>query len=233
MRRLLKLVHPEGIPWPGTLFYNAISSTRLFQSHYELIAKDIVSYCEKGSLLDIGTGTGWLLLKLHQESPKLHLVGIDASPSMVTQARKNMMGAGLADRMDIKEGNASSIPFPNECFDIVVSTGSIHHWKEPEVGLNEVYRVLKDKGYALMYDLVSDTPEAVLKEIRNKFGRLRTMLFWLHGFEEPFYNLENFGALPLSTLFKEGRCRFVGLMCCLTLKKEVANRPPSPFPSPQ
>lgn len=223
IRRLLKLLHPEGIPWPGTIFYNAISSTRFFQRHYDLMAKDIVNYCEKGSLLDIGTGTGWLLLKLHKESPKMRLVGIDVSSSMVTQAKRNMVGAGLADLIDIRLGNASDIPFPNECFDIVVSTGSIHHWKEPEDGLNEVYRVLKERGYALMYDLVSNTPESVLNEIKREFGRLRTMLFWLHGFEEPFYTHEDFEALARLTLFKEGRIRFVGLMCCLTLKKELAN----------
>lgn len=220
IRRWLKFLHPEGIPWPGTLFYNVISSTRLFQHNYELVAKDIASYCEKGSLLDIGTGTGWLLLKLYQESPKMKLVGLDVSFSMVTQARKNMAGAGLAGLIDIIEGNASHLPFRNECFDIVVSTGSIHHWKEPVVGLNEVYRVLKDGGYGLMYDVVSDTPKTILEEIRRRFGRLRTMLFWLHGFEEPFYTREDFETLARSTLFKEGRSRFVGLLCCLTLRKK-------------
>lgn len=223
VRRWLKFLHPEGIPWPGTFFYNAISSTHLFQRHYEWVAKDIVRYCEKGSLLDIGTGTGWLLLKLHQISPKMRLVGLDVSSSMVAQGRKNMARAGLADLIDIREGNASDIPFPDECFDIVVSTGSIHHWKEPEAGLNEVYRVLKDRGYALMYDVVSDTPEMILEEIRREFGRLRTMIFWLHGFEEPFYTRKDFEALARSTLFKEGRSRFVGLLCCLTLRKKLAD----------
>ena len=57
-RRLLKIFHPEGIPWPGTAFYNAISETTIFQRNYELVAKDILSYCLEGSILDIGTGPG-------------------------------------------------------------------------------------------------------------------------------------------------------------------------------
>jgi ubiquinone/menaquinone biosynthesis C-methylase UbiE len=218
-RRILKLVHPEGIPWPGSVIYNAISGTAIFQSHYELVAKDILSYCEQGSLLDIGTGPAWLLLKLHQRSPAMRLVGIDSSSSMVAKARKNMAEAGLSGVIEIREGNASQIPFTDRFFDIVVSTGSIHHWKHPIAALNDVYRVLKPGGYALMYDLVSDTPAAILKEMAHQFGRLKMTLFWLHGFEEPFYNRENYQSLAWPTLFKEGRTQFVGLLCCLIMKK--------------
>jgi ubiquinone/menaquinone biosynthesis C-methylase UbiE len=219
-RRLLKLVHPEGIPWPGSVIYNAISSAAIFQGHYELVASDILSYCAQGSLLDIGTGPAWLLLKLHQQSPAVRLVGIDSSPSMIAKARKNMAEAGLSDVIEITEGNASQIPFADRSFDIVVSTGSIHHWKHPIAALNDVYRVLKPGGYALMYDLVTDTPAAILNEMAHQFGRLKMTLFWLHGFEEPFYSRENYQSLARPTLFKEGRTQFVSLLCCLILKKE-------------
>lgn len=218
-RRLLKIIHREGIPSPGTVFYNAISQTSLFQRNYELIAKDILSYCSEGRILDIGTGPGWLLVKLHHESPRLRLTGLDVSPSMVVRARKNMAEAGLSEVIEVREGNASHVPFSDNSFDTVVSTGSIHHWKNPTACLNEVYRVLKPGGFALMYDLVSDTPAAVLKETAYEFGRLRVLLFWLHSFEEPFYSSKDFELLAQPTLFKEGRTRFVGLMCCLILKK--------------
>jgi len=218
-RRLLKILHREGIPSPGTVFYNAISKTNLFQRNYELIAKDILSYCSEGSLLDIGTGPGWLLVKLHHKSPRLRLTGLDASPSMAARARKNMAEAGLSESIEIREGNASHLLFSDDSFDTVVSTGSIHHWKDPTAGLNEVYRVLKHGGYALMYDLTSDTPASVLKETACEFGRLKMLLLWLHSFEEPFYSSKDFEFLAQPTLFKEGQARFVGLMYCLVLKK--------------
>ena len=41
VRRLLKVFHPEGIPWPGTTCYNVFSQTRIFQRHYAFIADDI------------------------------------------------------------------------------------------------------------------------------------------------------------------------------------------------
>jgi ubiquinone/menaquinone biosynthesis C-methylase UbiE len=218
-RRLLKIFHPEGIPWPGSVLYNLASGTPVFQHSYQVIALHILSYCTAGSLLDIGTGPGWLLLKVHQQAPRMRLVGMDVSPSMVARARENVRAAGLSDGIEIIEGNASRIPYEAGTFDVVVSTASIHHWKEPVIALNEVYRVLKPGAHALLYDVVSDTPGAVLDDLVRQAGRLKTMLFWLHGFEEPFYSRRNFERLAEPTPFQGGQTRFVSVLCCLILKK--------------
>ncbi|OGP55546.1 MAG: hypothetical protein A2Y65_00880 [Deltaproteobacteria bacterium RBG_13_52_11] len=218
-RRLLKIFHPEGIPWIGTVFYNALSATTLFQRNYDVVAQDILSYGSEGSILDIGTGPGWLLVKLHQQAPRLRIIGLDTSASMVAKARKNMVAAGLSEEIEVKEGNASQLSFADNTFETVVSTGSIHHWKDPIGGLNEVYRVLKKGGNALLYDIVSDTPKPVLKEMARGYGRLKMMLLWLHAFEEPFYSHKAFEMLAQPSLFKAGRTRFVGVLCCLILRK--------------
>jgi ubiquinone/menaquinone biosynthesis C-methylase UbiE len=217
----MKLLHPESIPWPGSVLYNLISSTAIFQRHYELVADDILSFRKEGSLLDIGTGPGRLLLALHRKAPQMKLVGIDSSPAMIIKAGKNIAGV---ESIEIKQGNADNIPFPGDCFDIVVSTASIHHWKQPTIGLNEVYRVLKDGGYALIYDLVSDMPKSILDDCRREFGRLKTTLFWLHSFEEPFYSQQNFRALIQPTSFGDCQTKFLGLLYCLILKKGTTSK---------
>jgi ubiquinone/menaquinone biosynthesis C-methylase UbiE len=219
IRRLMKLIHPEGIPWPGSFFYNALSSSAIFMKHYELAAEDILSHCSQGTLLDIGTGPARLLLKLHQQSPGMRLVGIDSSSAMVTKAKQNVAEAGLSEFIEIQLGSANNIPFPDQSFDIVVSTVSMHHWKQPEACLNDIYRVLKDNSYAIIYDLVSDTPKSTLSDIRREFGRLKATMFWLHSFEEPFYTCRNFEEIAQSSLFGKGRTQFLGLFCCLILKK--------------
>ena len=134
-------------------------------------------------------------MKLHQKLPTMKLIGLDVSPSMVDRARKNIDNAGLTDLIEIREGNASQMPFADNSFDIIVSTGSIHHWKEPIAALNDAYRVLKHGCHALMFDLVSNTPASILDDMRGDFGRLKTTIFWLHGFEEPIYSRNNFEAL--------------------------------------
>jgi ubiquinone/menaquinone biosynthesis C-methylase UbiE len=218
-REFMKHLHPEGIPWPISLFYNALSSTTIFQRHYALIAQDIASCGASGQVLDIGSGPGWLLLQLHRQASALRLTGVDLSVGMVAKARANIAQAGLAGVIEIKAGNAVALPFADNCFDCVVSTGSIHHWKNIAAGLNDVYRVLKPGGTALMYDLVSDTPSDVLRQGEREFGKFSMFMFWLHSFEEPFYTTQHFGSLPQETLFQTGTTRFVGVMCCLTMKK--------------
>jgi ubiquinone/menaquinone biosynthesis C-methylase UbiE len=138
---------------------------------------------------------------------------------MVFQARKNLAALGLTDAVEVCVGKSSRIPFADAFFDIVVSTGSLHHWKEPLAGLNEVYRVLKPTGHAIMYDLVRDTPAAILEQARQEFGRLRFTLFWFHAFEEPFYSRQDLESLAGESQFKGGSTKFVGVLCGLVLKK--------------
>lgn len=221
MGGLLKSIYPEGIPWPGSVIYDRISRTNLFREHYERVAHHVLTYCSTGRLLDIGTGPGRLLIALHNASPGLRLTGIDISPAMVRRARKNMDSLGLHQKIHIEEGAGAAIPFPDHTFDIVVSTAAIHHWKDPVRGLNEVYRVLRGGGYALIYDVVSDTPSHVIQQMKRRFGGLRASFLSIHAIEEPFLSRASFQRLAEDTPFKEGETCFVGVLCCLILKKEI------------
>ena len=101
----------------------------------------------------------------------------------------------------------------------MISTGSLHHWKDPVSALSEAHRVLKDDGYALMYDLVRNMTETVREDIRARFGSFRLALLWLHSFEEPFLNAEEMDALGRQTDFAVEGISFTGALCCLVLRK--------------
>jgi ubiquinone/menaquinone biosynthesis C-methylase UbiE len=220
-RRFIKKFHPEAIPWPGSVFYNRISQTSIFQQNYKELAKDITSYCDTGRILDVGTGPGWLLIHLHRSSPLFRLYGTDASPSMVEKALKNILEQHLSGEIEVQVASADQIPYDDNFFDCVVSTGSLHHWKDPVAAINEIYRVLKPDQYALLYDIASDTPKSVLDEAGRSFGRMRVFLLWIHAFMEPFYSQEQFSLLPSDTLFIHGSAEFVGVMYCLVLQKRL------------
>lgn len=220
-RDFLRRWHPEGIPWPGSVLYNAVSQTEVFNRHYGLVADHVRLYCSTGVILDIGTGPGWLLVALRRSSPELELVGVDISPAMVTTARKNMKKAGHSTVIDLGVAAAEALPFRDDSFNAVISTGSLHHWKDPLAALNEVHRVLRVGGYALVYDLVHNLPHAVAEAARHEFGAFRTRMVWLHSFEEPFYSPQDMEALVPSTLFETGQTQFVGMLCCLVLRKST------------
>jgi SAM-dependent methyltransferase len=218
-RQFMKRLHPEGIPWPASILYNAVSGSEIFLQHYELVALDIAHYGTAQRLLDIGTGPGRLLGALRKALPEAGLVGVDISPAMVAQAQRNLGAHGHDARAEVRVASATVLPFADATFDRVVSTGSLHHWKDPIRGLSEAHRVLQTGGYALVYDLVRHMPKAVCEDVRARFGRFWLALLWLHSFEEPFLDAGEMEALGGRTGFAVEGTRFTGALCCLVLRK--------------
>jgi ubiquinone/menaquinone biosynthesis C-methylase UbiE len=219
-RQIMKRFHPEGILWPGSVLYNALSSTAIFLRHYGLVAQDVAHCGTTACILDIGTGPGRLILAMRKLLPDATLVGVDISSAMVKQAKQNIGKCGQGNRVYVQVADANALPFADGTFNCVVSTGSLHHWKDPVHALSETHRVLKPGGNALIYDLVHDMPKAVCNDIRTRFGGFRLALLWLHSFEEPFLNTEQMEALGRKTDFAVEGTRFTGALCCLVLRKK-------------
>jgi ubiquinone/menaquinone biosynthesis C-methylase UbiE len=215
----MKKFHPEGIPWPGSLLYNAVSRTAIFRRHYELVAYDVARYGDAMCILDIGTGPGHLLSAMQKLLPEAKLIGVDISSAMVAQAKRNLEKCRQDLQIEVRVADADALPFTEETFHCVVSTGSLHHWKDPIHALSEAYRILKPGGHALIYDLVHEMPKEVCKGIRARFGGFRLALLWLHSFEEPFLSAEEMEKLGRRTDFIVEGTRFTGALCCLVLRK--------------
>ena len=215
----MKRLHPEGIPWPGSTLYNAVSSSQIFLRHYELVAHDLARYGTAANILDIGTGPGHLLPAIRKVLPQTKLFGVDISSAMIAQARRNLGACGPDCRIEVQVAGANALPFADNTFERVVSTGSLHHWKNPIRALSEAHRVLKAGGYALIYDLVRDMPKAAREEVQARFGSFRFALLWLHSFEEPFLNAREMEAVAMRTAFVVEGAKFTGALCCLVLRK--------------
>lgn len=121
--------------------------------------------------------------------------------------------------IEVMVAGANALPFADKTFDRILSTGSLHHWKDPIHAMTEAHRVLKDDGYALMYDMVRDMPKAVFEQFHAQFGCFRLAPLWLHSFEEPFLAAEEMEALRRQSDFAVEGTRFTGVLCCLVLRK--------------
>ena len=218
-RKIIKKFHPEGIPAPFSYIYNTLTRTGIFQEHYALVATEIKKYCKKGKIVDIGTGPGWLLLAIRKVLPNLQLSGVDISPSMIEKAKYNIHKRNKCRDIELLVGSVTELPYEDNSIDCIVSTGSMHHWKDIPKALSEIYRVLKKNSYALIYDLTLKIPDDIFKESVKKFGRYRMTILWFHSFEEPFYSREEMESLPINTPFKKGKTHFTGALCCLELRK--------------
>lgn len=102
MSSLIRKFNPKAIPWPGSVFYDKLSRTSMFQDNFKLLARDIAGYCDTGRLLDVGTGPGWLLIHLHRVSPLYRLYGIDTSPSIIEKRTESSASKSWQEKLKFK-----------------------------------------------------------------------------------------------------------------------------------
>jgi ubiquinone/menaquinone biosynthesis C-methylase UbiE len=120
------------------------------------ISRRASSLKDVGEAIDLGCGPGYLVLELAKRSKGLHVIGVDCSEEMLIQANANAYKSGLAGRVSFKIGNAERTPYEDHSLDLVVSTLSLHHWKNPILVMNEIVRVLRPGGGYLIFDLRRD-----------------------------------------------------------------------------
>jgi len=123
------------------------------------MASDFLAGWRKGEALrglEIGCGSGISTLPYLSARSDLSLVGIDASPAMLAQAKRNLAAQTAVGRVDFVETDALAYlrAQPDGAFDLVVSNYAIHNFLEGyrrEV-LAEILRVLKPGGLFLNGD---------------------------------------------------------------------------------
>ena len=134
--------------------YDAVTHRLLLGSLFRRIAADVASVATPGAkVLEVGCGPGHLSLLLAREHG-LDVTGVDLDPAMIERACINAAGSAAdASRPGFLVGDVASLDFPDDSFDLVVTTLSMHHWDDPVAGLAEIARVLRPEGRVLIWDL--------------------------------------------------------------------------------
>ena len=115
----------------------------------------------QGCALEIGPGPGYLGLEWLKQTQGTTLKGLDISADMTALAERNAREYGLAQRVEYVHSSGSQVPFDNGTFDAVFTNGSLHEWAEPRGTLDEIWRVLKPGGRAIISDLRRDMPAPI------------------------------------------------------------------------
>ncbi len=141
---------------------------RLYRRVADDVAAELTSRGRqrKAMIVDLGCGTGELVLAISRRLRDARIVGLDHSPSMLLWANRHATTDG---RLRFMTGDAAVMPFGDESVDMVVSTLSLHHWEEPANVFAEIARVLQPGGVALIYDpkLVTFTDSEMAEIARN------------------------------------------------------------------
>jgi len=99
-------------------------------------------------VLDIGCGQGTLLNYLPRFGAKMF--GLDMSSVSLRRVASGAGELGYSDRVCLSMADAEHLPFPDACFDVVLSFGVLHHTPDTRGGVKELWRVLKSGGLALV-----------------------------------------------------------------------------------
>lgn len=145
---------PGGLLIGDPRAYDRLSHRILLGSFLGNIAADIGANSGGGArVLEVGCGPGHLSIRIARQFG-LNVTGLDLDPDVVEVARANADHATDDHRLPtFVVGDVASLPFPDASFDLVVSTLSMHHWADPKAGLDEIGRVLRPGGRALVWDL--------------------------------------------------------------------------------
>ncbi len=136
----------------GSRVYDVVMVRLTRRLYHRVIADLAVLRLVEGKVLDAGTGPGTLVRELARSLPGLQVYGIDLSDDMIRLARAHARREQLEERVHFESGDVAHLPYPDQSFDVVVSTISMHHWFELEQPLRELYRVLRPGGRLWIYD---------------------------------------------------------------------------------
>lgn len=105
------------------------------------------------TVLDVGAGTGRLSIMLEQAQAKV--TALDVSEGMLKILHQKNK------RIITVIGEAESLPFEDNSFDIITAAFLIVHLKNPKLFFDEAYRVLKDGGQLLVTNINQKDPPVV------------------------------------------------------------------------
>lgn len=115
-----------------------VALNELTLAHLDLQANDRV--------LDVGFGGGYLLARIIPKVQAGLAVGVDISPVMVENARRQWREAIQAGKVIIECAPIEALPFPEESFTKICSVNSIFYWADAQKSIENIYRCLRAGG---------------------------------------------------------------------------------------
>lgn len=104
-------------------------------------------------VLEVAPGPGYFAIELAKLGSH-RVAGLDISRTFVDIARRNAAEARV--EVDFRQGNAADMPFEDDSFDFLLCRAAFKNFTEPVRALQEMHRVLRKGGQALVIDLRRD-----------------------------------------------------------------------------
>jgi len=118
-------------------YTDGVKIRNIFLRPFQRRFVNAVAALEPTSLLELGTGEGYLLNEIHQRLPQARLVGLDLIPEFVAEGKR------VFPHLDLRTGDIYHINEPDQSWDVVVASEVLEHLDRPADALRELTRVAK------------------------------------------------------------------------------------------
>ncbi len=142
--------------------FSTITGKYDFLNHFLSLRQDIVwrrsatrkmMFFKTFRLLDVATGTSDLAIEATRRHPGIRITGLDFVEEMLQAGRKKISERGLASRIDLIQGDALNIPFPQESFDVAAIAFGIRNIPDKIAALREMVRVVAPGGKVMVLEM--------------------------------------------------------------------------------
>jgi ubiquinone/menaquinone biosynthesis C-methylase UbiE len=202
----------KGLPMEGTMArrYDKLrrseSQLEQWRQDAERLTKDLPA---GAGVLEVAPGPGYFAIAVARLG-RFQVTGLDISRTFVEIAGENARQAGVA--VDFKLGDAAHMPFADDSFDLVVCQAAFKNFSQPALAIEEMYRVLRAGGTAVIHDMRKDASgDAIGKEVDGMqvgwlsslttafiLSQLRRRAYTSSQFEA-FANFSSFGGAEIET----------------------------------
>ncbi len=116
-------------------------------------------------ILDIATGTGDFAIESSRLKPT-KIYGVDISKGMLEVGRKKIKAKKLDKLIEMQLGDSEDLAFKDNFFDAVIVAFGVRNYENLELGLSEMYRVMKPGGHVVIIEF-SKPSKFPVKQLYN------------------------------------------------------------------
>lgn len=163
--------------------------------------KEYLPQLPVGKALDVGTRYGEFAFTLAEVMPEgSQIIGLECDPGTVKEAREKNAGKGIT----FVQGEGAHMEFPDDSFELVAISNTLHHIEDYQAVLHEMLRVLRPGGWFVVNEMYSDNQNEAQHThfLQHTLEARLDML--TGGFQRPTWSrreiLELLAPLPLSDI---------------------------------
>ncbi len=188
--------------------WSHVYDARVFQRFYGGIHDRILRRAptELGAALDVGCGTGELVVKLSRRYPRARVVGVDVSAAMLRRAQEKDFGGAT---VELVEGSVYELPFPDGTFELVTNTISSHFYRDFTAAARELARVAAPGARLAMASLgigpMRHLPGRAGKEVRVGDMAYRAPAYQRAMLEDAGWTVDSVDSLVLGAVLYTAR----------------------------